>query len=131
MEIYRSTYFDYVVGSLISWCKNNSVIITSLSHIVISSLAPSQLPIPGSFSRILFTFPPPQLFVHSLQSPHADHSQPNTWPKTYLFDFRSRIEKFKKVKLWQFLYNEVSRHKFTLGTTIAFTLLLQVVDSIP
>ena len=39
---------------------------TSLSQTVISSFAPSQLPIPGSFSRVLFIFPPPQLFVHSL-----------------------------------------------------------------
>ena len=53
---------------------------TSLSQTVISSLAPSQLPIPGSFSLIRITLPPPQLFVHSLHSPHDDHSQPNTSP---------------------------------------------------
>jgi len=58
---------------------------TSLSQTVISSLAPSQLPIPGSFSLILITLPPPQLFVHSLHSPHDDHSQPNTSPRDKSF----------------------------------------------
>ena len=65
---------------------------TSLSQTVISSFAPSQLPIPGSFSRVLFIFPPPQLFVHSLHWPHVDHSQPNTWPRWYMSMIENQMD---------------------------------------
>ena len=99
---------------------------TSLSQTVISSLAPSQLPIPGSFSLILITLPPPQLFVHSLHSPHEDHSQPNTSPRNRLFQsiFCSQLS-FLTTACFYLDFCSVYRwiYKVTLRTIILFTLL--------
>ena len=42
----------------------------------VSLASPSQVPMPGSFSRVLDFFPPPQVLEHMVHGAHSAHEQP-------------------------------------------------------